>query len=95
MSVRFAQSHCACGDARIAGGGIITEAQRSVSRRDFLKSASGLVVAIVFSPQVLAQGLNLIGRRRYRFNLRFLTEMGGRVGGSGKSQERALHSITF
>ena len=37
----------------------MTRAQRSVSRRDFLKSGSGLVVAIVFSPQVtLAQGVD-------------------------------------
>jgi nicotinate dehydrogenase subunit B len=42
---------------------MVTRAQRRVSRRDFLKSGSGLVVAIVFSPQATrAQGVDAAPR---------------------------------
>src|SRR5579863_8047800 len=50
VPLRRAQSHRACGLARVQGSAVVMAALRTVSRRDLLKAGTGLVVGIAYAP---------------------------------------------
>src|SRR5580692_3328164 len=50
VPLRRAQSHRACGVARVQGSAVAVAALRTVSRRNLLKAGAGLVVGIAYAP---------------------------------------------